>query len=133
MSLPSPQVDLAREASNLSRFNYNFRKTDHVRFPVPLFPLVSADVLVESFEEGDHITAYIEVSRRSCGLCGGDSDTMGKTSFMAMHIYIYTCMHACRPPLCSSHHSLYTLLRCRRVAIRTTTGCRSLAQEPCCR
>jgi len=56
------QVDLAREASNLSRFNFNFRKTNHVRFPVPLFPLVSADVLVESFEEGDHITRYIETA-----------------------------------------------------------------------
>lgn len=44
-SLPC-QVDLAREASNLQRFNYNFRRTDHVRFPVPLYPLVSADVLV---------------------------------------------------------------------------------------
>lgn len=44
-SLPR-QVDLAREASNLQRFNYNFRRTDHVRFPVPLYPLVSADVLV---------------------------------------------------------------------------------------
>lgn len=40
------QIDLAREASNLQRFNYNFRRTDHVRFPVPLYPLVSADVLV---------------------------------------------------------------------------------------
>ncbi len=31
-----------------------------MRFPVPLYPLISADVLVESFEEGDHITSYIE-------------------------------------------------------------------------
>ena len=44
------QIDLAREASNLQRFNYNFRRTDNVRFPVPLYPLVSADVLV-SVEE----------------------------------------------------------------------------------
>ena len=54
------QIDLAREASNLQRFNYNFRDNDSVKFPVPLYPLVSADVLVESFEEGEHITQYID-------------------------------------------------------------------------
>lgn len=54
------QVDLSREASNLRRFNHNFRKTRHVFFPVPLYPLVTPDVLVESFESGEHITAYIQ-------------------------------------------------------------------------
>ncbi|GFH29510.1 ABC1 domain-containing protein, partial [Haematococcus lacustris] len=37
------QVDLAREASNLQRFNYNFRNTAAVQFPVPLYPLVSSE------------------------------------------------------------------------------------------
>ena len=50
----SPQIDLAREASNLQRFNYNFRRTDHVRFPIPLYPLVSADVLVGVWVGGRH-------------------------------------------------------------------------------
>ncbi|MEW5312540.1 MAG: hypothetical protein WDW38_004169 [Sanguina aurantia] len=53
------QVDMSREAANLARFNHNFRKSRCVTFPVPLYPLVSADVLVESFEEGQHITNYI--------------------------------------------------------------------------
>ncbi|GIL81924.1 hypothetical protein Vretimale_1497 [Volvox reticuliferus] len=54
------QVDLSREAANLRRFNHNFRKTSHVSFPVPLYPLVTPDVLVETFEMGEHITAYIQ-------------------------------------------------------------------------
>ncbi|GIL43854.1 hypothetical protein Vafri_1448 [Volvox africanus] len=54
------QVDLSREAANLRRFNHNFRKTSHVFFPVPLYPLVTSDVLVETFETGKHITAYIQ-------------------------------------------------------------------------
>ncbi|KAG2448971.1 hypothetical protein HYH02_005725 [Chlamydomonas schloesseri] len=54
------QVDLSREANNLRRFNHNFRKTRHVFFPVPLYPLVTPDVLVESFESGEHITSYIQ-------------------------------------------------------------------------
>lgn len=53
------QVDLSREAQNLIRFNENFRKTSAVRFPLPLYPLVSQDVLVESYEVGRHITEYI--------------------------------------------------------------------------
>jgi aarF domain-containing kinase len=52
-------VDLSREAHNLWRFNYNFRRTRHVEFPEPLFPLVSPDVLVESYEHGDHIAMYL--------------------------------------------------------------------------
>jgi len=53
------QVDLSREASNLQQFNYNFRNTLAVDFPVPLYPLVSNEVLVETFEEGDNISRYI--------------------------------------------------------------------------
>lgn len=53
-------MDLSREAHNLWRFNRNFRKTRHVDFPQPLYPLVSPDVLVETFEEGRHITTYIQ-------------------------------------------------------------------------
>jgi len=54
-SLPLCQVDLSREAANLERFNTNFRRTRSVSFPEPLYPLVSPDVLVESFEAGRHI------------------------------------------------------------------------------
>ncbi|GFR39830.1 hypothetical protein Agub_g324 [Astrephomene gubernaculifera] len=54
------QVDLSREAANLRRFNHNFRKTRHVSFPVPLYPLVTPDVLVETYETGEHITSYIQ-------------------------------------------------------------------------
>jgi len=61
------QVDLAREAANLQRFNFNFRNTPAVQFPVPLYPLVSSEVLVESYEEGDHITRYISGDRAGGG------------------------------------------------------------------
>ncbi|KAG2497982.1 hypothetical protein HYH03_004241 [Edaphochlamys debaryana] len=58
------QLDLSVEASHLSRFNANFRAWSNVRFPVPLFPLVTADVLVESFEEGDLISRYVRQPHR---------------------------------------------------------------------
>lgn len=53
------QLDLVREAQHLSRFNYNFRNWTRLSFPVPIFPLVSPDVLVESFEEGLLISNYV--------------------------------------------------------------------------
>jgi len=53
------QVDLGREGFYLHAFNYNFRKEKNVSFPVPLYPLVSPAVLVETFEEGKHISSYV--------------------------------------------------------------------------
>ncbi|KAK8942580.1 hypothetical protein KSP39_PZI009305 [Platanthera zijinensis] len=54
------QVDLAREAANLSRFIYNFRRWKDVSFPKPLYPLVHPAVLVETFEQGDFVARYID-------------------------------------------------------------------------
>lgn len=53
------QVDLSREGFYLHAFNYNFRKESSVGFPVPLYPLVSEAVLVETFEPGEHISSYV--------------------------------------------------------------------------
>lgn len=50
------QLDLACEARHLSRFAHNFRLWRHVSFPAPIYPFVSSDVLVETFEEGDLIS-----------------------------------------------------------------------------
>lgn len=54
------QVDLAREAANLSRFIYNFRYWKDVSFPKPLYPLVHPAVLVESYEHGENILHYVD-------------------------------------------------------------------------
>ncbi|CAK9144606.1 unnamed protein product [Ilex paraguariensis] len=54
------QVDLAREAANLSRFIYNFRRWKDVSFPKPLYPLVHPAVLVESYEHGESILHYVD-------------------------------------------------------------------------
>jgi predicted unusual protein kinase regulating ubiquinone biosynthesis (AarF/ABC1/UbiB family) len=53
------QVDLGREGFYLHAFNYNFRKEKNVSFPVPLYPLVAPAVLVETFEQGQHISTYV--------------------------------------------------------------------------
>ncbi|XP_047328884.1 probable serine/threonine-protein kinase abkC [Impatiens glandulifera] len=54
------QVDLAREAAHLSRFIYNFRSWKNVSFPRPVYPLVHPAVLVESFEQGECVSYYID-------------------------------------------------------------------------
>ncbi|KAG6554820.1 hypothetical protein Mapa_003403 [Marchantia paleacea] len=54
------QVDLAREAAHLSRFIYNFRRWKDVSFPKPLYPLVHPAVLVETYEQGESVSRYVE-------------------------------------------------------------------------
>ncbi|KAL2523604.1 Protein kinase superfamily protein [Abeliophyllum distichum] len=54
------QVDLAREAANLSRFIYNFRHWKDVSFPKPLYPFVHPAVLVETYEHGENVLHYVD-------------------------------------------------------------------------
>ncbi|KAJ6364091.1 hypothetical protein OIU76_029101 [Salix suchowensis] len=54
------QVDLAREAAHLSRFIYNFRRWKDVSFPKPVYPLVHPAVLVESYEQGESVSHYVD-------------------------------------------------------------------------
>ncbi|KAJ8761603.1 hypothetical protein K2173_004379 [Erythroxylum novogranatense] len=54
------QVDLAREAAHLSRFIYNFRRWKDVSFPKPVYPLVHPAVLVETYEQGESVSHFVE-------------------------------------------------------------------------
>lgn len=54
------QLDLRLEAQNLIRFQRNFRRWKSVHFPRPLFPWISSSVLIESFEEGDLISKWVQ-------------------------------------------------------------------------
>ncbi|KAK3188138.1 hypothetical protein Dsin_027699 [Dipteronia sinensis] len=54
------QVDLAREAAHLSRFIYNFRSWKDVSFPKPVYPLVHPAVLVETYEQGESVSHYVD-------------------------------------------------------------------------
>jgi aarF domain-containing kinase len=61
------QLDLSVEAAHLERFAHNFRRWRNVVFPRPIHPLVTPDVLVESFEAGNAINGYVS----AVGLGGG--------------------------------------------------------------
>ncbi|KAK7362964.1 hypothetical protein VNO77_05089 [Canavalia gladiata] len=54
------QVDLAREAAHLNRFIYNFRRWRDVSFPKPVYPLVHPAVLVETYENGESVSHYVD-------------------------------------------------------------------------
>ncbi|KAG8012817.1 putative aarF domain-containing protein kinase 2, partial [Nibea albiflora] len=53
------KIDLRFEAKNMERFRDNFRNMDHVRFPTPLRPFVTRNILVETFEESDPVSNYL--------------------------------------------------------------------------
>ncbi|KAI5082334.1 hypothetical protein GOP47_0002077 [Adiantum capillus-veneris] len=55
-------TDVIWEAAHLSRFSYNFRSWRDVSFPRPVYLLVHPGVLVESFEQGESVSNYIELS-----------------------------------------------------------------------
>eukprot|EP00892_Ulva_mutabilis_P007708 jgi/Ulvmu1/5309/UM022_0103.1 len=53
------QLDLSLEARNLERFRHNFRMSRVVSFPRPLWPLVSRDVLVETWAPGRIVRDFV--------------------------------------------------------------------------
>ncbi|XP_053740521.1 uncharacterized aarF domain-containing protein kinase 2 [Synchiropus splendidus] len=58
--LMTRQIDLRFEAQNMERFRNNFRHVDYVKFPTPLRPFVTRTVLVETFEESEPISSYLQ-------------------------------------------------------------------------
>nr|XP_028602508.1 uncharacterized aarF domain-containing protein kinase 2 isoform X1 [Podarcis muralis] len=54
------QIDLRYEARNLERFRLNFQAVDYVKFPVPLRPFVTRNILVETYEESTPIAQYLQ-------------------------------------------------------------------------
>lgn len=52
------QIDLRYEARNLEHFQCNFLNVNSVKFPTPLHPFVTSDVLVETYEESVPVSSY---------------------------------------------------------------------------
>uniref|UniRef100_A0A8C5ZH17 AarF domain containing kinase 2 n=1 Tax=Marmota marmota marmota TaxID=9994 RepID=A0A8C5ZH17_MARMA len=52
------KIDLRYEARNLEHFQCNFRDVTSVKFPTPLRPFVTRDVLVETYEESVPVSSY---------------------------------------------------------------------------
>ncbi|XP_072040037.1 uncharacterized aarF domain-containing protein kinase 2-like isoform X2 [Amphiura filiformis] len=62
------QIDLVVEAENLDRFNKNFSNVSCVKFPRPIWPFVTHDILVETYEEGESIATIIQMPNGPDGL-----------------------------------------------------------------
>uniref|UniRef100_A0A8D1G637 AarF domain containing kinase 2 n=1 Tax=Sus scrofa TaxID=9823 RepID=A0A8D1G637_PIG len=52
------KIDLRYEARNLEHFQCNFLHVNSVKFPTPLRPFVTRDVLVETYEESVPVSSY---------------------------------------------------------------------------
>lgn len=52
------QIDLRYEARNLEHFQHNFENMTSVKFPTPLHPLITRDILVETYEESVPVSSY---------------------------------------------------------------------------
>uniref|UniRef100_A0A8C2MCM6 AarF domain containing kinase 2 n=1 Tax=Cricetulus griseus TaxID=10029 RepID=A0A8C2MCM6_CRIGR len=52
------KTDLRYEARNLEHFQHNFENMASVKFPTPLHPLITRDILVETYEESVPVSSY---------------------------------------------------------------------------
>ncbi|XP_004069941.1 uncharacterized aarF domain-containing protein kinase 2 [Oryzias latipes] len=123
--LMTKQIDLRCEAKNMERFLENFRDVDHVRFPTPMRPFVTRNILVETFEESEPISKYLasdipkEVKQRIARM---GVDTLLKMIFVDN--FVHGDLHPgnilvqCRAPIAASsdgsglsgeHHGKTTL------------------------
>lgn len=83
------QVDLSREAAHLSRFIYNFRRWRHVSFPKPLYPFVHPSVLVETFENGESVSRFMDEIEGNARM-KKDLAHIGTYAFLKM---LLVCVH----------------------------------------
>lgn len=92
--MAAAQVDLSLEANHLWRFNENFARDRCVTLPAPLFPWVSPDVLMETFEEGMHISTYMDAdsdpARRGAV---ADAGSHCMLSMLLQHNFIHSDLH----------------------------------------
>ncbi|XP_075712013.1 putative aarF domain-containing protein kinase 2 [Rhinoderma darwinii] len=58
--LMTQQIDLRFEARNLETFQQKFEKIDFIKFPTPLRPFVTRNILVETFEDGEPLSVYLQ-------------------------------------------------------------------------
>lgn len=78
LSSPSLQTDLRYEAQNLEHFQHNFQDMASVKFPTPLRPLITRDILVETYEVRTCFCGFLITGHshrgfrleRRCGSCG---------------------------------------------------------------
>uniref|UniRef100_A0A0G4HJW0 ABC1 atypical kinase-like domain-containing protein n=1 Tax=Chromera velia CCMP2878 TaxID=1169474 RepID=A0A0G4HJW0_9ALVE len=83
------QVDLTHEALQLEVMRKNFRLWKHVTLPRPIYPLVTHQVLVESWEEGKSIAA---VNKESSNAIARQVAMLGVHTLMKMMLFD-RCLH----------------------------------------
>ena len=87
------QLDLTHEAANMTKFRENFKARPRVKFATPYYPLVSQNVLVESFEEGVSVAKFMEVKD---GPWNHEIANLGLSSFLRMvlrHNFVHADLH----------------------------------------
>lgn len=88
------QVDLSLEGNTLWRFNKNFAHDPDVTLPVPLYPWVSQDVLMQTFEEGMHISTYMDLDQDAARRAAvADVGSHCMLNMMLVHNLIHSDLH----------------------------------------
>ena len=105
------QVDLAREAAHLSRFIYNFRRWKDVSFPKPVYPLVHPAVLVETFEQGECVSYYVDELEGHERLKSALAH-IGTHALLKMLLVIFSLLSVCVCVVCIDKVNVLFVLIC---------------------
>ncbi|XP_070553879.1 uncharacterized aarF domain-containing protein kinase 2-like [Ptychodera flava] len=92
-TLLKKQIDLRVEAKNLDRFNQNFQDVPCIKFPKPIRPYVKRDVMVETFEEGEHVSKYLQDDDDSSEELKAKLATLGIDALLKM-VFVDNFVHA---------------------------------------
>mmetsp|Transcript_38337 Transcript_38337/g.120707 ORF Transcript_38337/g.120707 Transcript_38337/m.120707 type:complete len:613 (-) Transcript_38337:2059-3897(-) len=79
------QIDLRVEANNLEMFSQNFKSWEEVKFPLPIRPLVSENILVETLQDGIPLAELIS------GNLSDQTDIRRKVADIGMRAFLAMC------------------------------------------
>eukprot|EP00891_Asterochloris_glomerata_P006606 jgi/Astpho2/6606/fgenesh1_pm.00101_%23_7_t len=87
------QLDLAVEATHLARFNKNFKTWRNLSFPAPVYPLVTENVLTETFEEGRLISSYVDKPTNKYSITLANIGLSGYLQMLLKDNFVHADLH----------------------------------------
>lgn len=99
LSVLSLQIDLRYEAQNLEHFQHNFQDMTSVKFPTPLHPLITRDILVETYEVRTCICLLVVTVHSHRGFRWRDVILAGKSGRRLGMVEGLSCMCKALDPL----------------------------------
>lgn len=87
------QLDMEQEAKNLCRFRDQTTGYGNIKFPTPIYPYITKDVLVESFEAGTQISEYLSNPGGKLQQCLARVGVEALLDMLFVHNFVHGDLH----------------------------------------